>query len=237
MKIFLLVGEASGDLQASLLAQRLRELDPSIELVGWGGDLMQNAGVHIRKHISELDFMGFVEVVRHIPEIQRNFKTCKRQIIEEQPDLVVFVDYPGFNLRMTKWCKNRGFKTCYYISPQVWAWKENRVNIIKDYVDKLICILPFEKDFYLKHGMQVDYVGHPLTEVVSEAQRSVASTGREYIALLPGSRRQEIRANLPLMLESVKDRWEEYPVAVAKSPTLPPSYYDQYLHAYPDVEL
>ncbi len=237
MKIFILVGEASGDLQGALLAKRLREQSPDIELVGWGGDRMMAEGVQVLKHITELDFMGFVEVVKHLPEIRKNFSLCKKQIHEHQPDLVLLVDYPGFNLRMTKWCKNQGFKTCYYISPQVWAWKENRVKSIKKYVDKMICILPFEKDFYKKYEMEVDYVGHPLVEIVDQASEEYASTPTEYIALLPGSRSQEVGFNLPKMLEVSYAYRDRYKIAVAKSPTLEAEKYKEILQKYPEVEL
>ncbi len=237
MKIFMIVGEASGDLQASLLAERLKSLDPSIQMVGWGGDKMKKAGVKIRKHISELDYMGFVEVIKHLPEIRKNFNTCKAQIHEEEPNLILFVDYPGFNLRMTKWCKSQGYKTCYYISPQVWAWKENRVQKIKAFVDKLICILPFEPSFYEKYDMDVDYVGHPLTEVVADARANSSPTGASYLSLLPGSRKQEIASNLPLMLKSARGLDADHLIAIAKSPTLPVEFYTPFLENYPEVQV
>ncbi len=237
MKIFMLVGEASGDLHGALLAKRLFDSNPDLELVGWGGDRMQAEGVKVLKHISELDFMGFVEVVKHLPQIRKNFKTCKEQIKKHNPDLILFVDYPGFNLRMTKWCKQQGYKNCYYISPQVWAWKENRVHNIKKYVDKMICILPFEKDFYNQYQMEVDYVGHPLVEIVDQAKKDFAATDQEYIALLPGSRSQEVGFNLPRMLQTAYDYKSDYKIAVAKSPTLDAAVYETVLREYPEVEL
>ena len=153
MKLFIIAGEASGDLHGSNLVKALLEQKPNIELEGWGGDLMESAGVHVLKHYRDLAFMGFVEVVKNIRTILRNFKICKQAILDYKPDALVLIDYPGFNLRMAKWAKKEGIKVIYYISPQIWAWHSSRVHNIKKHVEQMICILPFEKAFYHKYGM------------------------------------------------------------------------------------
>jgi lipid-A-disaccharide synthase len=170
-KIFIIAGEASGDLHASNLVKELLKQSPGAEIEGWGGDLMQGAGVRILKHYKSLAFMGFAEVIMNIRTILRNFKICKESIEKFKPDALILVDYPGFNLRMAEWAKARGIKVFYYISPQIWAWKEARVHKIGKFVDKMYCVLPFEKAFYKKHGYDVDFVGHPLLDVISDDRR------------------------------------------------------------------
>ena len=175
MKYFVIAGEASGDMHAANMLKELKALDRTCELQGWGGDQMQEAGVLIHKHIRELAFMGFAEVLANMRTILKNFARCKEHILAFQPDVVVLVDYPGFNLRMAKWAKQQGFKVMYYISPTIWAWKEKRVLTIKKYVDCMACILPFEPEWYKKWGYAAEYVGHPTVEVVAKEMQKMPS--------------------------------------------------------------
>ena len=167
MKYFILAGEASGDLHGSNLVKEIKKLDPNAVFTGWGGDLLKSEGVNILKHIRELAFMGFVEVLQNIRTIKKNFKICKKQIADFNPDAVIYVDYPGFNLRMAKWVKKNNYKSLYFISPNVWAWKASRVYKIRDYTDRMYTILPFEKEFYASYGIDVDNYGHPLVDAVN----------------------------------------------------------------------
>lgn len=215
MKYYIIAGEASGDLHASRLIHAIRQNDPHAEFRAWGGDLMEKEGATIVKHYRELGFMGFVEVVKNIPTIYGHIRFCKKDILGYQPDIVVFVDYPGFNLLMAKFVKSKGFKTAYYISPQVWAWKQHRVKTIKKVIDKMMVILPLEKDFYQNWNYEVDYVGHPLIEIIDSYRSKANRTDlrnilvgedekRDIVALLPGSRQMEIKNKLPVMLETAK---------------------------------
>ena len=232
MKYFIIAGEASGDLHASHVAKEIHAIDKQAKIIGWGGDYMQQAGVEIKKHIKELSFMGFVEVIKNIFFIFRHFKDAKKQILAFNPDVLLFVDYPGFNLRMAKWAKLNGFKTAYYISPKAWAWKENRVHIIHQYIDEMICILPFEKQFYAKWNYPIRYVGNPTAEEITK-ERLIPSTitDENVIALLPGSRVQEINKMLPIMLEVAK-QYDAYTVIIAQAPNLPKEVYDPFLKNY-----
>ncbi|HEY4154159.1 MAG TPA: lipid-A-disaccharide synthase [Puia sp.] len=249
MKYYLIAGEASGDLHGSNLVRELRKKDPAAEIRGWGGDLMQAAGAEIVKHYRDLAFMGFTEVIRNLPVILRNIRFCKKDIESFQPDAVIFIDYPGFNLRIAGWAKKSGYKTVYYISPQVWAWKESRVRTIRDCIDKMLVILPFEKAFYQKWNYAVEYVGHPLVEVISNFKNSEdsrtppdiiypglqkAAPDRPLIALLPGSRKQEILKKLPVMLEASRS-FPDYQFVVAEAPGQEDSFYDEILKNYPDT--
>src|SRR5688572_29371654 len=168
MKYYIIAGEASGDLHGSNLIKELRKEDPAAQVRCWGGDLMEAAGGQVVKHYRELAFMGFSEVIMNLPTILRNMKFCKEDVANYQPDVLILVDYPGFNLRIAKWAKAQSFKVVYYISPTVWAWKESRVKLIKEVVDKMLVILPFEAPFYDKWDYKVEYVGHPLVQVVNE---------------------------------------------------------------------
>ena len=168
MKYYIIAGEASGDLHGSNLIKELKKLDEQAVIRAWGGDKMQEAGAEIVKHYRDLAFMGFIEVIRNLSTILDNLKFCKKDILQFQPDVLILVDYPGFNLRIAKWAKQQGFKIIYYISPQVWAWKEGRVKSIKQVVDKMLVILPFEESFYENRDYKVEYVGHPLVQVVNE---------------------------------------------------------------------
>lgn len=229
MKYFIIAGEASGDLHGSNLVKEIKLLDQHAAISGWGGDKMQDAGVHILKHIRELAFMGFAEVVMNLGTILSNFKRCKEQILEANPDLIILVDYPGFNLRMAKWCKKKGYKVAYYISPTVWAWKENRVEEVRKYVDRMICILPFEKPFYATKNLTVEYVGHPTVDVI-EHERTIHSEfqGKKLLALLPGSRKQEIDKMLPIMLEACEEL-KDIELFIAQAPNLDKDVYAPYL--------
>lgn len=237
MKYYIIAGEASGDLHGSNLIKAIRQRDENAHIRCWGGDMMQAAGGDLVKHYRDLAFMGFTEVIKHLGTILNNISFCKEDIIAYQPDVLVFVDYPGFNLRIAKWAKPLGYKTIYYISPQAWAWKENRVKTIKACIDKMLVILPFEKEFYQKWNYEVDYVGHPLVEVIQDFTNShtpVSLSNQPIIALLPGSRQQEIIKKLPIMLEASKF-FPQYQFIVAKAPGLDPSFYNEMLKNYTNV--
>ena len=191
MRYYIIAGEASGDLHGGNLIKALHAQDAHAEVRCWGGDRMQAAGAELVKHYRDLAFMGFVEVIRHLPTILRNISFCKQDILQWKPDVLVLIDYPGFNMRIAEWAHVQEIKVVYYISPQVWAWKENRVKKLKRDVDRMLVILPFEVDFYHKWHFPVTYVGHPLIEVVAEEKsKPVAAplSPKPIIALLPGSR-------------------------------------------------
>ncbi len=236
-KLFIISGEASGDLHGSNLIKALHQQD-EVEIQAWGGELMEAAGAKILKHYKELAFMGFWEVITNIRTISKNFKLCRQQILDFQPDAVVFIDYPGFNLRMAKFCKEQGIKTLYYISPQVWAWKQNRVKKIKAYVDKMYVILPFEKPFYDQFDYEVNFVGHPLIDAIENFKKGAKSSeefrvanglsDQPIIALLPGSRNQEIKIKLPLML-SVVNEFKDYQFVIAGAPSKDAAFYQEFL--------
>ena len=241
MKYYLIAGEASGDLHASNLLKELKKLDSNLHCRCWGGDKMENEGAELVKHYRDLAFMGFVEVVANLPTILKNITFCKQDILIYQPDVIVLVDYPGFNLRIAKWAKQHGFKVIYYISPQIWAWKENRVHAIKKCVDKMLVILPFEKSFYEKWNYLVEYVGHPLVEVIANFQHeknrnsTYIQSNKPIVALLPGSRKQEIVQKLPVMLE-VSKHFKAYDFIVAKAPGMDDFFYQEQLKDYPEVK-
>lgn len=205
MKLYLIAGEASGDLHGSNLMRELKNLDPGIEFRCWGGDLMKEQGGVIVKHYHELAFMGFMEVLMNLRAVLNNLALCKRDILSYKPDAVVLIDYPGFNLKIARFLHQNKIPVIYYISPQIWAWKQSRVKIIRKVVDKMMVILPFEKDFYEKHGVEVEFHGHPLLDALKQSQFKpvIEDDGRPLVALLPGSRRQEIHQVLPRMIEVV----------------------------------
>ncbi len=229
MRYYIIAGEASGDLHGSNLIKALRQRDNNAVIQAWGGDKMEAAGATLVRHYRDLAFMGFVEVLKHLPTILGNIAFCKKDILEFKPDVLIFIDYPGFNMRIAEWAKKQGFRTVYYISPTVWAWKENRVKKIKRDVDLMMVILPFEADFY-KDRWQHDvvYTGHPLIEVIQHEKEIVPiepiSTDKPIIAILPGSRRQEILTKLPVMLQMVK-YYPQYRFVIAKAPALPDDLY------------
>jgi len=233
MKIYLIAGEASGDLHGSNLAKAVMRMEPTAQLRGWGGDLMAESGVEITKHYRELAFMGFVEVLMNIRTIMRNFKICKEDIANWKPDVLVLIDYPGFNLRMAEWAKAQGIRVFYYISPQIWAWKENRVHGIRKNVDQMCVVLPFEKEFYARHNYPVEFVGHPLLDAIQSGSfdEKVFRTeqgldDRPVIALLPGSRQQEIRSMLPVMIEAAATLGE-YQCVIAAAPSQKDEFYHE----------
>lgn len=238
MKYYIIAGEASGDLHGSNLIKELHLLDAGANIRCWGGDLMQAAGATLVKHYRDLAFMGFTEIIMNLKTILNNLKFCKQDILQFQPDVVVFIDYPGFNLRMTEWAKENGYKTVFYISPQVWAWKENRVPKMKRTIDKMLVILPFEKEYYKnKWGWEVEYVGHPLVKVIDEERSKVKSeklSNKGVIALLPGSRKQEILKKLPIMLE-VSKLFPQFQFIVAQAPGQEDSFYKTMLQPFNNV--
>ena len=239
MKYYIIAGEASGDLHGSNLIKELKIKDPAAVIRCWGGDKMQAAGGELVKHYRELAFMGFTEVVMNLRTIFRNLDFCKKDILQFKPDALILIDYPGFNLRIAKWAKQQHLKVIYYISPQVWAWKENRVKMMKECIDKMIVILPFEKDYFKnKWNWDVEYVGHPLVEVVESGVRSqksgVRTPNSELIALLPGSRKQEILKKLPIMLE-VSKSFLTYQFVIAKAPAVEDEFYNELIKPYPNV--
>ena len=244
MKYYIIAGEASGDLHGSNLIKELKKKDASADIRCWGGDKMEAAGATLVKHYKELAFMGFLEVIKNLRTILKNIKVCKEDILQYKPTTLILIDYPGFNLRIAKWAKEQGITVIYYISPQVWAWKENRVKLIKTCVDKMLVILPFEKDFYKKWNYEVEYVGHPLVEVIDDFLLTVnrnenltTNNGQRTagtIALLPGSRQQEILKKLPIMLE-VARYFPNYQFVVAKAPGLDEHFYAGLLAPYKNV--
>lgn len=236
MKYYIIAGEASGDLHGSNLMKSLKLKDPNAQFRFWGGDLMQSQGGELVKHYRDLAFMGFIEVVQNLGTILKNIKICKKDIENYQPDVLILVDYPGFNLRIAKFAKYLGIKVIYYISPQLWAWKEGRVETIKKYVDEMLVILPFEKDFYKKHQVEAHFVGHPLLDAISGLEPVVEADFKKenhlndlpIIALLPGSREQEVKKMLELML-SVRPYFKKYQFVIAGAPSLPKSFYQQFV--------
>jgi len=241
MKYYLIAGEASGDLHGSNLIRELKKLDTSADIRCWGGDLMEQAGGILVKHYRDLAFMGFIEVVSNLRTILSNLKFCKEDILRFKPDALILIDYPGFNLRIAKWAKQQGLKVIYYISPQVWAWKENRVKEMKKNIDKMIIIIPFEKDYFRdKWNWDVEYVGHPLVEVIESYKLQAASRepvdgqSKPIVALLPGSRKQEIAKKLPVMLE-VSRSFSEYQFVVAEAPSVDEAFYKEFTQPYSNV--
>lgn len=226
MKYYIIAGEASGDLHASNLLKEIRKNDPAAEFRGFGGDLMQAQGTHLVRHYRDLAFMGFIEVIANLRTILKNIDACKADIAQWKPDALILVDYPGFNLRIAPFAKEKGIPVFYYISPQIWAWKQSRVHKIAASTDKVFCILPFEKDFYKSFGYDVEFVGHPLLDALNQplGDFSLRDDGRKIIAVLPGSRKQEIRTMLPEMLK-VKKEFPEYRFVIAGAPSQPESFY------------
>jgi len=239
LKYYLIAGEASGDLQGRYLVRALKQQDPLAQIRCWGGDGMQAEGATLVKHFRDLAFMGFLEVLRNLPTILRNLRFCKNDIEAFKPDVIVLIDYPGFNLRIAQWAKYAGYKVVYYISPQVWAWKASRVKLMKTCIDRLLVILPFEDEYYRKYwDWEVDYVGHPLAQITAEKLAThPARTGpTNRVALLPGSRKQEIQKKLPVMLQ-VSRHFPKYTFIVAAAPGLDLEFYSPFLQAYPNVQV
>lgn len=237
MKYYIIAGEASGDLHGSNLMKSLQKEDANADFRFWGGDLMQTVGGTLIKHYKALAFMGFSEVIMNLRTIAKNLSFCKSDIASYNPDVIIFIDYPGFNLRIAKWAKLKNFKTHYYISPQIWAWKEGRIKAIKKDVDQMYVILPFEKDFYeKKHNYPVHFVGHPLIDAISdrtqvnntEFRQANGLSDKPIIALLPGSRKQEITKMLSVML-SVVDDYPDYQFVIAGAPSQDYDFYKPFI--------
>lgn len=244
-KFYVIAGEASGDLHAGNMMRAMKEKEPAVDFRFWGGDHMQKVAGPPVKHIEELAFMGFIEVISNLRTILGYISFCKKDILAYQPDALILIDYPGFNLRIAEWAHKNNIKVYYYISPQIWAWKQNRVHKIKKVVDELFVILPFEKDFYKKFDMEVTYVGHPLLDAIDQYQAQVTQedlaqkhglSSEPIIALLPGSRKQEISIKLPIMLESLKN-YKDYQIVVAGAPNLSPSFYEQFMDNHLNVKI
>lgn len=236
MKYYLVAGEASGDLHGANLMKALKAQDPEAEFRYFGGDKMKAEGGTLAKHYAEMAFMGFTEVLLNLRTIFRNLKTCKEDILAYSPDVLILIDFPGFNLKIAGFGKEKGIKVFYYISPKVWAWNQKRVLKIKKVVDRMFCILPFEVDFYKGWGMKVDYVGNPLLDEKASfipdpdfrAQHQLNEN--HIVALLPGSRKQEIERLLPAML-SVTEQFPDQQFVVAAAPGFPVIYYQQFIGA------
>lgn len=238
MKYYIIAGEASGDLHGANLMKALFKEEPQAEVRFWGGDLMQNVGGTLVKHYKDLAFMGFAEVVMNLKTILSNISFCKRDIELFQPDVLIFIDYPGFNMQIAKWAKKKGFDTHYYISPQIWAWKENRIKAIKRDINHMYVILPFEKDFYeKKHNFKVNFVGHPLIDAINQFKeedvvdfrKKYNLDDREIIALLPGSRKQEIERLLSVML-SIVNEYPQFQFIIAGAPSQEFSFYEKFIN-------
>lgn len=237
MKYYIIVGEASGDLHGANLLKALYKKEPNAEVRFWGGDLMQKVGGTLVKHYKDLAFMGFAEVLANLNTIFKNIDFCKKDIKAFNPDVIIFIDYPGFNMRIAKWAKKEGFDTHYYISPQIWAWKEGRIKSIKRDVNHMYTILPFEKDFYeKKHQFPVYYVGHPLLDEIEEFKKNQSVNFKEanglddrpIIALLPGSRKQEISKLLTEML-GIVDAYPQFQFVIAGAPSLNANFYQPFI--------
>ncbi|MCU0371296.1 MAG: lipid-A-disaccharide synthase [Bacteroidales bacterium] len=233
MRYYLIAGEASGDMHAAGLMKELRKADQGAVFRCWGGDLMQAAGGELVKHYRDLAYMGFIEVVMNIRTIMNNLGFCKEDLLRFRPDVLILVDYPGFNLRIAEFAHRKGLKVVYYISPQVWAWKKSRVYGIRENVDKMLVILPFEEDFYRKYDYRVEFVGHPLLDIVNnpsayehdtDFRRANQLGDKPIIALLPGSRKQEIKRMLPVMV-SMAGKFSGYEFVIAGAPSVDPALY------------
>ena len=248
MKYYLIAGEASGDLHASNLMQSLQKKDKEAEFRFFGGDLMQSVGGTLVRHYRDMAFMGFIPVVLNARTILRNLAFCKKDIAAYQPDAVILIDYPGFNLKIAKHVKTKlNIPVYYYISPKVWAWKKYRVKSFKKYVDVMLSILPFEVDFFKAHQYKVYYVGNPTVDAIAQRdhkeetfEQFIAENdleSRPIIALLAGSRKQEITDNLPPMLEAVKGYSEGYQLIVAGAPGITPAFYDTFIGSFPPAKV
>ena len=234
MKYYIITGEASGDLHGSNLLKALKAHDINAQIRFWGGDQMQAIAGTPVKHIKDLAFMGFVEVLANLRTILTNISFCKKDILDFAPDKLILIDYPGFNLRIADFATKNGIEVHYYISPQIWAWKQNRVHKIKRTVDQMYCILPFEQAFYKKFDMDVHYVGHPLVDAIQnfketavtsdQFQTEFALNGNKIMALLPGSRLQEIKIKLPIMLEAAKG-FDQMEILIGGAPNIPEKFY------------
>ncbi|MEF8984360.1 MAG: lipid-A-disaccharide synthase [Bacteroidales bacterium] len=242
MKYYLIAGEASGDLHGSNLLKGLRQVDPNPSFRFWGGDRMQAHGGELVKHYREHSIMGFWEVLVSFRKIKRNFRICRQDLLDYNPDVLILIDYPGFNLRMARFAKKHNIPVYYYISPKIWAWKESRIKKIKAFVDRMFIIFPFEKEFYRDHDYPAEYYGNPLIDAIDEWKENRKPWNdfikehnledKQVVAILPGSRKQEIDRNFSVMLKVIKD-FNEYQFVVAGAPSIDPDYYRRYLSGTP----
>ena len=229
MKYYIIAGEASGDLHGSNLIKELKKLDNSSHFRCWGGDLMSKECNNLVKHYKDYSHMGFFEVFINLKKILNNLSFCKKDIKKYNPDVIIYVDFPGFNLRIAKWAKKNKFKNHFYISPQIWAWKQNRIKTIRKVIDQMYVILPFEKKFYSSINFNVHYVGHPLLDVIKTNKNEALDLGQEkIIALLPGSRDQEIKKILPEMINIIKN-FKNYSFYICAAPSQKKSTYLKYI--------
>jgi lipid-A-disaccharide synthase len=232
MRLFVIAGESSGDLHASNVLAELRLLNPELELKGMGGAMMESRGVQIIKRYEGLNFMGFWEVLKNIGTVLKAMNYIKKEILNFKPDAVLLIDYPAFNLRIASFCKKHNIKVIYYISPQIWAWKQSRIHQIKKNIDLMLVILPFEEKFYERWNKKVVYVGHPLLDAIQQfkiSQRDSLQFKKPVIAILPGSRRGEISNMLPVMLKAVKKYIHEYQIIIAAAPSIELSFYEEFV--------
>jgi len=233
MKYFLIAGEASGDMHGSYLLQAIKEVDANAVFAYWGGDMMKNVAAGLLHHYKETSFMGIVEVVKNIGRVIDNFKKCKQHISNFKPDIVIFIDYPGFNLKMAAYAKRQGYKTIYYIAPKVWAWRESRVKKLEKYIDHLILIFPFEPNYFKQWNLKFTYVGNPMAEAILNYRPDVnflqnhQLNNKNIVALLPGSRRQEISKTLPVMLR-VAAKFKTTQFVVAGAPGIEEDFYNKF---------
>jgi lipid-A-disaccharide synthase len=242
MNYYVIAGEPSGDLHGSNLLKAIKQVDANAHFRCWGGDLMQAQGGEIIVHYKKIAFMGFVEVILNLKTILKNISFCKEDVLKHKPDALILIDYPGFNLRIAKWAKQQGIRVFYYISPTIWAWKENRIKTVKECVERMYVILPFEKKFYGDRGVEVEYYGHPLVDVLKQEQEKIISrqdfltkynlSEKPIIALLPGSRAQELKYILPVMMEIIK-YFPDYQFVVAATTSLSKSFYQETTKGYP----
>jgi len=229
MKFYIITGEPSGDLHAANLVEELKKCNNELEFRVWGGERLQAQGVELAKHIKETAFMGLLDVLKNLGAIKENLNYCKKDILKYKPDALILVDYPGFNLKIAKFAKEQGIKVFYYISPKVWAWNKSRITKIKRYVDELLVIFPFEVDFYQKYGMKVTYVGNPLLDEIGKGNFSFSfSTEKPIIALLPGSRKQEIEGILPEML-TIVNHYPNHQFVIAATNNFSKQYYMSFI--------
>lgn len=231
MRYYIISGEASGDLHGSNLVKQIRSADTKAEIRGFGGDLMEKAGTVLTRHYKQMSFMGFIEVLFNLRKIFNNLNYCKQDITAFKPDALIFIDFSGFNLRVAQWAKTQGFRTHYYITPQIWASRENRIAKIKSSIDHLYVILPFEPDFYAKHQVKVNFVGHPLIDAIQQYKNTAqakAAPKKPLIVLLPGSRKQEIKKMLPIM-SSVCNAPDKYEYIVAGASHIERAFYESHL--------
>lgn len=235
-RLFIIAGESSGDMYGAYLIRLLKEHQPSIAIRAWGGDKMKAAGADIALHISELSIMGFVEVIKNLPRLPKLFSKCREQILDFHTETIVFIDFPGFNLRLAPWAKKNNIRTIQYISPKVWAWKENRIKTIKTYIDDLICIFPFELEYYEKHQVKAHYFGNPLHQLIQNHQIDKSNTKdqKNIIALFPGSRKQEVRRILPLLVKFAAVN-PDYHFIIGAMSLIGCDFYQDIINQYPKL--